>query len=164
MRNLPNYRDPLWILGVVFLVVSWFLPWGSGWLVTPPGQHAPENGHLIWFFETSRFTVVALLIGFLVSIFGLYYLPVEFALGDTPFQWITALVSGFLVTSSSLQWMLSPSASSTLWVSLLVPVFPFEGKILYGAYLAVVAGALIMVAGIDPLIRTGHNYIVRKRR
>ncbi len=154
MRNLPNYRNPLWVLGFVLIVVSWFVPWGSGRLVRSPS--APV--YLIWFLETSHFTLVAVLIGFLVSIFGLYHLPVTFRFENTAFQGFTALVSGFLVTFSALQWILSPSASHTFLVSLLGPVYPLSGEILYGAYIAVIAGALIMIAGTDPLIRAGHNF------
>jgi hypothetical protein len=160
MRNLPSYRDPLWIIGFVLVVVSCLLPWGSGWLVTD----GRRGIFLIWFFSTSRFAILALLASLFVSAFGLYYLPVTFGLGNTAFQGITALASGSLVIFGALQWVSSPSASRGLGSSLLTTAFPFEGEILYGAYLAVVAGALIMIAGTDPLIRASHNYIVRKRR
>ncbi len=160
MHNLPSYRNPLWILGFVLVVASWFIPWGYGVLVTARTQYVDVRHawhYLIWFVRTSHFTIVAVAIGFLASIFGLYYLPVEFGLEDTAFQGITALVSGFLVTFGALQWILNPRASSTPYISFLGPVFPFQGEILYGAYLAVAAGALIMIAGTDPLVRAGRN-------
>jgi hypothetical protein len=141
----------LWGFCIILLVACWFLPWGHGWLAT----NGRRGVYIISLVHTPTSTWSTVLVGLFISIFGFYFLPVEFGLWDTTSQGITAIVSGFLVTFSALWWIMSPYADVGLLAPhVSSPFLRFDGTILYGAYLAVIAGVLIIIVGTCFILRS----------
>ena len=149
----------LWVFCIILLVVCCFLPWGHGWLAGNGGIGV----YSISFFHTPTSTWLTVLAGLFISIFGFYFLPVKFGLWDTTSQGITAIVSGFLVMFSALWWVMSPYGSYGWYAPVVSSSFlPLEGTILYGAYLTVIAGVLIIIVGTCFILRSVWHACRRK--